>query len=468
MKKAKHEHTERDPEMNWEHCVHALVEAVENLELAETQNAALLSESVNYYSLTNIIAIATLVIECLTLTRFAFSANMLKYWGVPEKSPTARTSSALMFQAPGKTGIFHWIFWFSVAVSVFYCFYATSGIKLARTGELGRGPDGNPAKVLSVMWLYTQGLNLIGQAMYVPILSNMFGAVVCDYESEDAFDLTVVKAAYPEVLCWRLEHVPFVIGMAISFFTYYPMATFFFPNFQFIDKSLDIKYDPTFLIVLGQAKLLLAGIAAFLDYELTPQQKIQFSTDWQHLRALITCVLSALVFAAMMYYNRRVQPCIIKELNIYRTIAFMIPTIAALSTTLMILIARHAGEKRVDADGDITYVSSWQVAIGLSVLCAGWAGVLAYYYWNRFSETRKRKEQRQKLRAKINAAKDRMMGLKQMGVDLSTLKMRRLTSAAKQNPSAAEAAEPSAENETEAAPAPPAIQDPSPPDDNVV
>lgn len=33
---------------------------------------------------------------------------------------------------------------------------------------------------------------------------------------------------------------------------YYPLATFFFPNLQFQDRALDLKYDPTFMVLVIQ------------------------------------------------------------------------------------------------------------------------------------------------------------------------------------------------------------------------
>ena len=35
---------------------------------------------------------------------------------------------------------------------------------------------------------------------------------------------------------------------------YYPVATFFYPNFQFLDKTLDLKYNPSFTVLVLQGK----------------------------------------------------------------------------------------------------------------------------------------------------------------------------------------------------------------------
>ena len=44
---------------------------------------------------------------------------------------------------------------------------------------------------------------------------------------------------------------------------YYPVSTFMFPNFQFADKGLDVKWDPAFLVVYVQVKLLIVATSSF-------------------------------------------------------------------------------------------------------------------------------------------------------------------------------------------------------------
>ena len=52
----------------------------------------------------------------------------------------------------------------------------------------------------------------------------------------------------------------------IGLILYYPAATFMDPNLQFVDKTLDIKFAPTYLIFLCQGKLMIAGAAVFFPY----------------------------------------------------------------------------------------------------------------------------------------------------------------------------------------------------------
>jgi len=59
------------------------------------------------------------------------------------------------------------------------------------------------------------------------------------------------------------------MGMAaVAIILYYPISTFMFPNFQFQDKGLDLKYDPSFLVLNIQAKLLITGKFFIKTYKL--------------------------------------------------------------------------------------------------------------------------------------------------------------------------------------------------------
>ncbi len=50
-------------------------------------------------------------------------------------------------------------------------------------------------------------------------------------------------------------------------FIYYLFVTFIFPNLQWGHKSLELKYDPTFLAIAIQIKLLIVALASFFPDE---------------------------------------------------------------------------------------------------------------------------------------------------------------------------------------------------------
>jgi hypothetical protein len=50
-----------------------------------------------------------------------------------------------------------------------------------------------------------------------------------------------------------------LVGLGV----YYPLSTFIYPDFQYGDKSLDLKYRSTYLVLYVQIKLLILGVGNF-------------------------------------------------------------------------------------------------------------------------------------------------------------------------------------------------------------
>jgi hypothetical protein len=68
---------------------------------------------------------------------------------------------------------------------------------------------------------------------------------------------------YDDVVCLSQAHQNFMVLAAIILVLTYPSLTFLYPNTQINIRSLDFRYDPTYLVVQVQFKLLVAGLAAF-------------------------------------------------------------------------------------------------------------------------------------------------------------------------------------------------------------
>jgi hypothetical protein len=67
----------------------------------------------------------------------------------------------------------------SFALALFYFSIALPAIKLAQSGKLGMGKDGKKARAGSGAWFYAQALNVLGGALYVMLLRNMFSVLIC-------------------------------------------------------------------------------------------------------------------------------------------------------------------------------------------------------------------------------------------------------------------------------------------------
>lgn len=70
------------------------------------------------------------------------------------------------------------------------------------------------------------------------------------------------------IMCTSDTHIRYMGVSFLSLMLYYPISTFMYPNLQFQNKALDVKYDPSYKIIKVQACLILAGILHSLLYSI--------------------------------------------------------------------------------------------------------------------------------------------------------------------------------------------------------
>jgi uncharacterized membrane protein len=102
-------------------------------------------------------------------------------------------------------------------------------------------------------------------------------------------------------------------GAIIGILLYYPMSTFLYPNFQFQNKLLDLKYVPTWFVFTIQAKLIIAGIISFN----TPTS----SSDSSAINSQLFGTMGVLVFLAIA--NLSTRPCLVKKFNIWDPVFYI-------------------------------------------------------------------------------------------------------------------------------------------------
>ena len=79
-------------------------------------------------------------------------------------------------------------------------------------------------------------------------------------------------------MCYDANYIGYVTASIIGLFVYYPLATFMFPMLQFNDSDLDLKFKPTYLIILCQSKLLITAIQVFLPHQLYLEHQLVLYT----------------------------------------------------------------------------------------------------------------------------------------------------------------------------------------------
>lgn len=68
------------------------------------------------------------------------------------------------------------------------------------------------------------------------------------------------------ISCLSDDHLNYMFLALLGIIIYYPLSTFMFPNIQFGDGSLDLKYTPEYLVIYVQYKLLALTISSFFTF----------------------------------------------------------------------------------------------------------------------------------------------------------------------------------------------------------
>ena len=152
-----------------------------------------------------------------------------------------------------------------------------------------------------------------------------------------------------------------VVAVAVAAgMIYYPVATFLFPQFQFRDKSLDLKYDTTFIILKSQMNLVLGGVLVFFPSVTTCASGACGGSGF----VLSVC---AGLCAVLWLYCERVGPCLVKRVNLWQGAVYLAAGWTA-GVVLFVTIGAAAGGEGAVGTTD---------ALGLLLLPCGWGGILA-------------------------------------------------------------------------------------------
>lgn len=237
---------------------------------------------------TNAIGLLGQIIEMYTIVSIAFSSEVNWLDQSPSDSTFFLTSEKYWKSA----------FWSAFVLSFLFFFLVRIGLKLLGKGMLGLNPDKSIAKFPSWQFFLSKSLSLLGDVFYLIIVRILLSAFACE-EKNSAW--TVINA--PDLTCFSIAHSTYLITATFALLFYYPTATLLYPNLQYQDKALDLKFDTTFLVLESQSKLLIAGFAAF------------FNSDFLWLQ-LAVVILVAGFLSAWCWLQK---PCIIVSVNTWKT-----------------------------------------------------------------------------------------------------------------------------------------------------
>ena len=164
---------------------------------------------------------------------------------------------------------------------------------------------------------------------------------VCEWEGLD--DATLALDA--RVKCFDLDaplHLLLLFVACLGLVLYYPLASLIAPNLQFSNQSLDVKWDQTFLIIDAQTQLFLVGISVFYG----DSGALAIGPIF-----LVTCVMALL--------THRLQPCMVKDVNLVRVATLLVAAWSCVGTFWAMTFPSQSGD------------------VAWAIMSAGWFVIIA-------------------------------------------------------------------------------------------
>eukprot|EP00743_Colponemidia_sp_Colp-15_P008813 GILK01009620.1.p1 GENE.GILK01009620.1~~GILK01009620.1.p1 ORF type:complete len:1562 (-),score=246.10 GILK01009620.1:30-4637(-) len=328
----------------WKLTVDTIIDTIHERETHYSSSNQKVEDIQLRHTFSNYAAIGNIVNDFIGMVSICFRPNV--DWPFSRDSTVQFVSTLPMFELPFDFA-FPMFFWFSCFCALAYPFFAIPAVSLAKRGILGTDVNGQPHKLFSKGFFHHMFLNVLGASLYLPVIKTMISVLACDY-SESPWMLLKY-----DMSCWDGVHYLYVVASFLAIFCYYPISTFMYPNLQFQDKSLDLKMHPSFLILLAQCKLVIAGTTNFF-----PSKK-----ETSLLFSIAGVVF--LVLALAVIYG---QPCMVRKANIWYGMLFLLGAWACASSL-------YQNDYELDNfPGYACLIVGWAVLISVSL----------FVYWRRF------------------------------------------------------------------------------------
>eukprot|EP00742_Colponemidia_sp_Colp-10_P006390 GILJ01006848.1.p1 GENE.GILJ01006848.1~~GILJ01006848.1.p1 ORF type:complete len:2332 (+),score=340.34 GILJ01006848.1:41-7036(+) len=328
----------------WKLTVDTIIDTIYEREMHYSNSNQKVEDIRLRHTFSNYAAIGNMVNDFIGMISICFRPNV--DWPFSQDSTVKFVSTLPMFELPFDFA-FPLFFWFSCVCAFAYPFFAIPAVSLAKRGILGTDVNGQPHKLFSKGFFHHMFLNVLGASLYLPVIKTMISVLACDYSEEP---WTLLRDG---MSCWDGVHYLYVVASFLAIFCYYPISTFMYPNLQFQDKSLDLKMHPSFLILLAQCKLIIAGTTNFF-----PSKK-----ETSLLFSIAGVVF--LILALTVIYG---QPCMVRKANIWYGLLFLLGAWACASSLY------QNDYELENFPGYACLIVGWSVLISVSL----------YVYWRRF------------------------------------------------------------------------------------
>lgn len=232
-------------------------------------------------------------------------------------------------------------------------------VRYINEGRFGLTESGLPAGFPTPMFFFTNIYKLLSLTVFSFVMQTIYDTFDCTWFATPPFTLFRDSS----IQCLTGMHNVYVVVAIVSLAVYYPISAYVSPNFQFAEKSLDLKYKPSYLVLYFQCKLILVVAQVLLT-----------STPQNHTLELIYIGVILAVLVVLAFTVLRNQPCLIKWFNYLDALLFLLGLV-------------------INAAGLALYLSGERIiciAVG-GVLCAvligGTAWLLKVKFFSKAAET---------------------------------------------------------------------------------
>lgn len=296
-------------------------------------------------SVENMFALLNLFIEFFVLNSLILNQSLLRKDVVVEDSPGE--AMAVVVSIPvldisfdGDVEVYPIAFGVSIGICIALTIITYTSRKKVQTGTLGQDKYGRKAKLLTFEGLRTKIMAVLGQSLFITVMKTLMAAFNCDYTK-----VPYVLYDQANLRCFNGEHFGYMILAIIAVFPYFLVSAFIVPNLQFVDKSLDIKFDPNFMLLLLQCQFLINWAQVF----------------FRGSYLLILCIFQGLFFLlfSSCWYTK---PCLAKRINHWRTMMMFTYCVSCAASIL------HEVDQRFLPLSWLIILVGWTVSIVFTVL----------------------------------------------------------------------------------------------------
>ena len=217
------------------------------------------------------------------------------------------------------------LFWFSCIFCCAVPLYLMPAIRQAREQTLGLGEGGKKLSPFSKAGLYFNGIKIVSAAV-APVMTTLFSAFVCDTCEPSPRFLSRMS-----VRCGSATHVIYLVCGLVAALSYYPLIAYLQPQLQFKSKSLDLKFEPTYLVLVAQIKLSLAVVVNFWSEDRSRRCGENVNASQRLTQGAQQLGIAAVLCGFLAYRTLVSRPCIVAEFNVAR--------FALLSAAALFLVA---------------------------------------------------------------------------------------------------------------------------------